>query len=177
MPERRKRKTIFDLIDELFEEIWEEFEEFERRLRFVSPEEMTVTKPIVYGFRIEIGPDGKPRIYEFGNVRRYGLEKPKIVVADETEPLTDVYEEDDSVRIIVELPGVDKDKIKIRAIDDRHLIIEASNHDRKYRKEVELPTEVDIDSAKAAFRNGVLEIKLKKKGVVKEKEGKIIRVE
>jgi len=177
VPEKRKRRSIFDLIDELFEEIWEEFEEFERRLRFVAPEEIAVTKPIVYGFRIEIGPDGRPRIYEFGNVKRFGTEKPRIVVADETEPLTDVYEEDDTVRVIVELPGVDKDKIKIRAIDDRHLVIEASNHDRKYRKEVELPTEVDVDSAKATFRNGVLEIRLKKKGTVKEGEGKIIKVE
>ncbi len=176
MPEKRRRRSLFDLIDELFREIWEEFEEFERRLSLVTPEEAMITRPIVYGFRIEIGPDGRPRIYEFGNVKRYGLEKPKIVVAEETEPLTDVYEEDDSIRVIVELPGVDKDKIKVRALDDRHIIVEASNHDRKYRKEIELPTSVDIDSAKATFRNGVLEIRFKKKGAVKE-EGKIIRIE
>ncbi len=178
--ERRRRKTIFDLIDELFKEIWEEFEELERRFSLVSPEELReafyTTKPIIYGFRIEIGPDGRPRIYEFGNVKRLGRERPKIVVSEETEPLTDIYEEDDSVRIIVEMPGADKNKIKVRAIDDRHIVVEGSNHDRKYYKEIELPVEVDIDTAKATFRNGVLEIRIKKKKVAEER-GKIIEVE
>ncbi len=181
MSERRKRRSIFDLIDELFREIWEEFEEFERRFMYAIPTEVeeraVFTRPLVYGFRIEIGPDGKPRIYEFGNVKRIGRERPRIVVTEETEPLTDIYEEDDSVRIIVELPGVDKEKIKVRALDDRHLVIEASNRDRRYRKEIELPTEVDVDTAKATFRNGVLEIRIKKKGVQQEERGKIIEVE
>lgn len=75
------------------------------------------------------------------------------------------------------MPGVDKEKIKVRALDDRHLVIEASNHDRRYRKEIELPTEVDIDTAKATFRNGVLEIRIRKKGVQQEERGKIIEVE
>ncbi|HIP57196.1 MAG TPA: Hsp20 family protein, partial [Ignisphaera aggregans] len=59
---------------------------------------------------------------------------------------------------------------------DRHIVIEASNHDRRYRKELELPTEVDIDTAKAVFRNGVLEIKIKKKRAERER-GKIIEIE
>ncbi|HID80296.1 MAG TPA: Hsp20/alpha crystallin family protein [Ignisphaera sp.] len=180
MSERRRRRSIFDLIDELFREIWEEFDEIERRLMYGVPTELeersVFTRPLIYGFRIEIGPDGKPRIYEFGNVKRIGRERPRIVVTEEAEPLTDVYEEDDSVRIIAELPGVDKEKIKVRAIDDRHIVIEASNHDRRYRKELELPTEVDIDTAKAVFRNGVLEIKIKKKRAERER-GKIIEIE
>ena len=176
LPEKRRRRSIFDLIDELFREIWEEFEEFERRMRLITPEEAAISRPIVYGFRIEIGPDGRPRIYEFGNVKRYGGERPKIIVAEETEPLADVYEEDDMVRVIVELPGVDKDKIKVKAIDDRHIIVEASNHDRRYRKEIELPSSVDIDSAKATFRNGVLEIRFRKKGI-REEMGKVIKIE
>ncbi len=181
MSEKRRRRSIFDLIDELFREIWEEFEEFERRFMYAIPTEVeeraVFTRPLVYGFRIEIGPDGKPKIYEFGNVKRIGRERPRIVVAEETEPLTDIYEEDDSIRIIVELPGVDKEKIKVRAPSDRRLIIEASNHDRRYRKEIELPTEVDIDTAKATFKNGVLEIRIKKKGAQQEERGKIIEVE
>ncbi len=179
---RRRRRSIFDLFDELFSEIWEELEELERRFSQLSRygfeefESIPVGRPIVYGFRIEIGPDGKPRIYEFGNVKRVGRERPRIVVSEETEPLTDIYEEDDSVRVIMEMPGVDKSKIKVRAIDDRRIVVEASNHDRKYRKEIELPVEVDIDTAKATYRNGVLEIKIKKKGV-REEKGKIIEVE
>ncbi|HDJ83851.1 MAG TPA: Hsp20/alpha crystallin family protein, partial [Desulfurococcaceae archaeon] len=46
-----------------------------------------------------------------------------------------------------------------------------------YKKEVELPVEVDIDTAKATFRNGVLEIKLKKKRPLPREEGKLIKID
>ncbi len=180
---KRRRRSIFDIFDSFFSDIWEEIEELERKLMhsFRISEDieeiMKSKKPIIYGFRIEIGPDGKPRVYEFGNVKRLGKERPRIVVSEETEPLTDVIQEDDIIRVIVEMPGVDKDKIKIRAIDDRHIIVEASNHDRRYRKEIELPVETDIDKAKASYRNGVLEIRLPIKRPIREEKGKTIEIE
>ncbi|MEM4503208.1 MAG: Hsp20/alpha crystallin family protein, partial [Ignisphaera sp.] len=86
----------------------------------------------------------------------------------------DIYEEEDRVRIVAELPGVDENKIKVEALEGNKILIEASNHDRKYRKEVDLPVEVDIDTAEATYRNGVLEITIKKKQ--KEKKGKPIQI-
>ncbi|MEM0006505.1 MAG: archaeal heat shock protein Hsp20 [Ignisphaera sp.] len=175
---RRRRRDIFDLFNDLFKELQEEMEEFERQIsRYlrVSPEELKsmerLNKPILYGFRIEIGPDGVPRIYEFGNVRRAERGKPHVIVSEEREPLTDIYEEDDRIRIVAEMPGVDENKIKVEAIDDRRIVIEASNHDRKYRKEVDLPSEVDIETAEAVYKNGVLEIRIRKK-----REGRKSRV-
>lgn len=175
--ERKKKKSIFDSLDEFFKELEEKLEDFEKevfRLHSISPEDISNTykKPIVYGFRIEIGPDGVPKIYEFGNVKRGG--KSRVIVTDEREPLVDVYEEEDKIRVIAELPGIDENKIKVEALEDNKILIEASNHDRKYRKEVQLPTEVDIDTAEATYRNGVLEITIKKKH--KEKKGKQIQV-
>lgn len=175
---RRRRRDIFDLFNDLFRELQEEMEEFEKQIsRYlrVSPEELKsmerLNKPILYGFRIEIGPDGVPRIYEFGNVRRAERGKPHVIVSEEREPLTDIYEEDDRIRIVAEMPGVDENKIKVEAIDDRRIVIEASNHDRKYRKEVDLPSEVDIETAEAVYKNGVLEIRIRKRH-----EGKKSRV-
>ena len=55
------------------------------------------------------------------------------------------------------------------------MIIRASNSKHKYYKEVELPSEVDPKSAKANYKNGVLEIRLKK--IKKEKKGYEIKVE
>lgn len=177
MSERRRRRSIFDVFDELFKELQEELEDFEReifRMHSISPEELSNMhrKPILYGFRIEIGPDGVPRIYEFGNVKRGG--KARIVVTDEREPLVDVYEEEDRIRIVAELPGVDENKIKVEALEGNRILIEASNHDKRYRKELELPAEVDIDTAEATYRNGVLEITIRKKQ--KEKKGKPIQI-
>ncbi|MCS7110961.1 MAG: Hsp20/alpha crystallin family protein [Ignisphaera sp.] len=175
---RRRRRDIFDLFNDLFRELQEEMEEFERQISrrlSLSPDELRsmdrLNKPILYGFRIEIGPDGVPRIYEFGNVRRSERGRPRIVVSDEREPLTDIYEEDDKIRIVAEMPGVDENKIKVEAIDDRRIVIEASDHDRKYRKEVDLPAEVDIETAEAVYKNGVLEIKIRKR-----REGRRSRV-
>jgi HSP20 family protein len=176
--ERRRRRSIFDLFDELFEELEEELQEFERMFSWsLGPEERVeiVGKPIVYGFRIEIGPDGVPRIYEFGNVKRSGRGRPRIVVSDALEPLMDIYEDEDKVRVVLEMPGVDENKIRVEAIDERHIVVEGSNHNRKYRKEIELPTEVDVDAAKAVYKNGVLEITLPKKK--ESKKGKIIKIE
>jgi len=175
---RRKERDIFDIFNELFRELQEEIDDFLEevwRTRPFVPSELSEVsrKPIVYGFRIEIGPDGIPKIYEFGNVKR--MPRGRItVVTDEREPLVDVYEEGDKIRIVAELPGVDENKIKVQALDERRILIEASNHDRRYRKELDLPAEVDIDSAEAVYKNGVLEITLKKKST--EKRVKEIRV-
>jgi len=168
---RRRRKSIFDVIDEMIRDMLREFEE----LAALSPEDVRyLNRPIVYGFRLEIGPDGVPRIYEFGNITREGS-RGKITVSEETEPLTDIYDEGDRIRIIMEMPGVEKEKIKVKAIDDRHIVVEASDTDRRYRKEIELPSDVDIESAKATYKNGILELILKKKS--SSKREKIIEVE
>lgn len=173
--ERRRRKSIFDIFNDLFREIEEEFQEFieeAERLSAFEPAEYQEKRigPVVYGFRITIGPDGRPKIEEFGNVRKAGR-APKI--SEELEPLVDVLDEGDKVRIVAEIPGVEKEKIKLKAVG-RKLIIQASNG-KKYYKEVELPDVVDIKTAKAHYRNGVLEVEVEK---VKKKADEIeIKVE
>ncbi len=173
---RRRRKSIFDIFDDLFKEIEEEFRELfsevERVREIKGFEEgfREVRGPFIYGFRITIGPDGRPKVEEFGNIRRAGV-RPKI--SEEIEPLVDVLDEGDKIRVVAEMPGVEKDKINLRAVD-RKLIIKASNH-KKYYKEIELPDEVDIRKARASYRNGVLEIVLEKKS--KEKKEIEIKVE
>ena len=126
-------------------------------------------KPIVRGFSIRIGPDGKPEIREFGT-------KPTIIKegVEERKPLVDVIETDDEVQIIAEMPGVNKDDIELNATETS-LEIKAEGENRKYYETVELPTEVNPDSAKARYNNGVLEVVLRKKHP--KKGGRRIRVE
>lgn len=160
-----RRRRIFDDwflrdIDEFFREF---LEDFERELK----------GPIVYGFRMTIGPDGVPHIEEFGNVKRVGA-RPKI--SEEREPLYDIYEEPDKITIYVELPGVEKDKIDVSATE-REVIVRASDGNRKYYKEIPLPVEVDPSTARAQYKNGVLEIKIDKKVKEEKKKGIKIKVE
>ena len=68
-----------------------------------------------------------------------------------------VYETDELVRVVADMPGVDKDDIDIKC-DGRHVTISASTEVSDYRERVELPARVDEHSASATFNNGVLEI-------------------
>lgn len=169
----RRRRSIFDVFDEIMREFEEEFEEVEREFeRMLRERGAEIRGPYVYGFRVTIGPDGKPVVEEFGNIRR---EAGKPRITEEREPLVDVFEDDKSIVVVAELPGVEKDKIKVTAVGNK-LIIRASNEHRKYYKEIELPAKVKPDSAKATYKNGVLEVRLEKMGSSEEK-GVEIRVE
>jgi len=77
--------------------------------------------------------------------------------------------------VTVELPGVDKDSIDLEIIDNNKLLIKAKGENRSYRKILELPAEVDEDSIKATYKNGILDIIINKKK--ETKGGKRIKVE
>jgi len=121
--------------------------------------------PHVYGFSISVGPDGKPRIREFGNVRRSRF-SPKI--RERRKTLVDVLEQDEEVVVVAELPGVDKKDINLQTAEQQ-LTISVDTPNRKYHEELYLPKEVNPRSAKASYKNGVLEVRFKK---LKEKKVK-----
>lgn len=148
-----------------WEDIFREFEEFDRFFRRMMRRamegiEMREGRPHVYGFTYYIGPDGKPVFREFGNVRPSGG---GFVVQEEREPLVEVYEEGNEVIVVAEVPGVSKEDINLTAGEDE-LEISAEAPGRKYRKRVKLPSEIDPDSVKASYKNGVLEVRMRRKG-------------
>ena len=134
--------------------------------------------PYVYGFSMRLGPDGKPRIEEFGNTkpprRLESGEKEEFEIA-EREPLTDVIESDESISITLEIPGVDKDEIELRVEEDT-VSINVDTPQRKYFKEIPLSVKVDPKTSKATYKNGVLDINLKKLQT-KEKKGKKVKID
>ncbi len=165
----KRWRRIFEDLEKEIEEMEKMFdEEFSKIF-----ESMKSGKPYVYGFSITIGPDGKPIIRRFGNV------EPPWIVREEGEeyrtPFVDVFtdEKTNEVKIVVELPGVSKDEINLEATE-KTLTIETTG-ERKYRTKVDLPVEVDPDSAKANYNNGVLEVVLKPKEELKK--GKKIKIE
>ncbi len=150
-------------IDDIFERMMRDIEDMFRRA------ESGEIKPIVRGFSIRIGPDGKPEIREFGTkptIKETGIE--------ERKPLVDVIETDNEIQVIAEMPGVNKDDIELNATETS-LEIRAEGENRKYYETVELPAEVEPDSAKARYNNGVLEVILKKK--TPKRGGKRIKIE
>lgn len=151
----------FEEIDEIFKRIMRDFDEIFRKAEFAEG------KPIVRGFSIRIGPDGKPEIREFGTkplIKEEGIE--------ERKPLIDIIETDDEIQVIAEMPGVNKEDIELNASETK-LEIKAEGESRKYYEVVDLPDEVNPNTAKARYNNGVLEVILKRKHPKKESKKRI----
>jgi HSP20 family protein len=119
-------------------------------------------KPLVYGFSMHVGPDGKPRVEQFGNVQ-------KGKVSNEREPLVDVLDGVKEVRVLAELPGVEKKDIHMDSIKGV-LHLRVSDADRPFAKDVRLPMGTDEKSAKATYKNGILDVVFKKKAGHKKNE-------
>jgi HSP20 family protein len=182
------RRGFFDDMlrgfDEMRREMEREFEDMDIEERipkdlvreYATPEGTKVREvgPIVYGYSMTVGPDGKPRIREFGNVKPSGFGgfgRPEISV--ETEPLIDVTTTDKEIKVIVEMPGVSKDKIIVNAYDNT---VEVKSEDprRKYHRTIKIPSGTDTETAKSTYNNGILEISFNKKV---QPKGKTIKVE
>lgn len=186
----RRRRPFFDDwffgdIDEAIRETENEFREMLKK----APRDMIRERvlpdgsraqewgPFVYGYSITIGPDGKPQIREFGNMKPEvgrGTGKPRIDIKEEREPLVDVIVTRGEVRVVAELPGVEKTDIRLHGTEDT-LTISVDTPQRKYYRDVELPEKGDPQKARSSYKNGVLEVTMpKKEGKPK---GELIEVE
>jgi len=84
-------------------------------------------------------------------------------ISEESEPLVDVFEDEESIVVVADLIGIDKSDIDLHATQDK-LTISVDSTDRKYHREIDLPARVDVGSSSSRLKNGVLEIRLKKLG-------------
>ena len=107
--------------------------------------------PYYYGYQINVGPDGKPHIREFGNVKpaARGL----IEQSGVREPLVDtsVDEKNNQLTITAEMPGVNKEDIKVN-ISDTYITIQAEKGDKKYHTDVPINLALEDVSAKATIQ-------------------------
>ncbi len=112
----------------------------------------------VWGYTMYRGPDGVPHVREFGT----GMGEDVLPEKKEgvREPFADVTHEGDELRIVVELPGVSKEDIDLHTTV-RSMTVSVDTESRKYHKVLKLPAEVDADSARAEYNNGILEVLLK----------------
>jgi len=141
--------------------------------------------PIVYGYSMTIGSDGKPHVREFGNikslndssVKKIGTQPDNISqISAEREPLVDVNLTDKEVKVVIEMPGIRKEDIKVKAYDSQVEVTTSKDAQRKYHKNIELPELAEIETARSAYNNGILEITFDKKKVTKP-AGKEIKIE
>jgi HSP20 family protein len=171
---RKERHPWFDVFRE-FDRIEKIMNEMMRqafrssRSPFETSEKRKSFRPHVYGFSISVDSNGRPKIREFGDLQRsrYGTR-----IREQREPLVDVLDEEEEVVAVAELPGVQKEDITLHATKDE-LIIRVDTPKRKYHKELPLPEEVDSKPVKTSYKNGVLEVRFKKKKNGKEEKIRI----
>jgi len=129
--------------------------------------------PYYYGYEMTIGPNGKPRVREWGNARPNTSsvlnDGVRNVYADQI-----IDEENKTLKIVTEMPGIEKSDIKI-SIESGIVHVTAERDQRKYRTDIPLSHKIVEDSAKAHYANGILEITFKL-GEEKPK-GKVVSVE
>ena len=146
-----RRKDLRDMLDELDKY----FEEFEKDVQDVVRNSISAvrshTEPYVAGFAFSLGPEGRPSVQFFGDspLRRDGFRSPM------SEQILD--EKNGLLRLVLDMPGVEKSDIKVEATDDK-AVVTAERDSRKYKAEISLKAQVQPDTGKAEYRNGLLEI-------------------
>jgi HSP20 family protein len=174
-PFERKERFEDDWFKEPFESMIQRFEEsMPSEFNELVREEKTPSGvsrrygPFVYGFSYTAEPGKEPIFQEFGNIKpsHRGIEP-----SEGREPLVDVMSEKDKYKIFAELPGVEKDQVKLDVADDSVQI--KTDDEKKFYKIIYLDSTIDPDSAKASYKNGILTLELDKKEKRKGKEVKI----
>ncbi len=99
---------------------------------------------------------------------------PQQTLKQPREPLIDTLEDEEYLKIYVELPGVTKDDIQLD-ITDQQAEIKARN----FHRTIHLSTShLELDGTTAKYNNGVLEVKIpKKKEEADSPEKKTIEIE
>ncbi len=143
----------------------------------------------VYGYSMTIELDDKPRVRRSRNIRNDGVsssgssKKRKEVskynrpqITSEREPLVEINVYDKEVKVVLEMPGLSKEHIKIQAYKNSVEI--SSNHPQRKYQVIDIPRVADIETIRSTYKNGILEIVFKKKEKSKgNNKGREIRIE
>lgn len=81
--------------------------------------------------------------------------------AKELDPLIDVLAHEREIIVVVELAGFAKEDLQIN-VKNQRLTLSAKALDRKFYKSLNLPAKVIPETMRTTYKNGVLEVKLKK---------------
>ena len=112
----------------------------------------------VFGFSIKTMEGGRPVVEPFGNIKK----TPKgPTVEEEREPIIDVFDEKEEIVVMAEMPGINEEGISLDLKGDI-LEMKAVSKDRKYYKEVLLPAKLKSENLAFSYKNGILEIRIKK---------------
>lgn len=116
----------------------------------------------IFGFSVRTmaggeGGERKVKVQPFGNIHKT---RDGVTVEEAREPVVDVFEEGDVIRVVAELPGVREADVTYNLSGD--ILTISTTCDRRYHAEVLLPAAVEAEGIESVYNNGVLELKLKR---------------
>jgi len=166
--DRDKRRYPFGDADEnMFEHI---FDKMQRILKNSDFKEMCAdllhsnfdsNKHFISGYVEKTGVDAGPKIQEFGNFPQEKLNN-KNIISDSQKSMTDVIEGDEIVTVTIELPDVKKEDLELK-VTENVLKIKVDSPQHKYHKVINLPCDVKEKTTKATYKNGILDVIIKRK--------------
>ena len=147
----------WDEFDGLFQRVMRPFKEMDDVWNEMvrNPANLQSFGPYYYGYSVTMGPDGKPVVKEYGNIRQNLLPN-----AELREPFVDVMvdDKDKVLKVVAEMPGVEKNDIKIEVLGHT-ILLDAEHGEKRYQAKIPIKHKVDENSAKATYANGILEVK------------------
>ena len=133
---------------------------------------------VIYGYSVKISEDSKPVIRKFGNIDVFShlITDTSSDRQEEREPLIDIINGKEEIKIVAELPGVTKENVELYANEDTLTIesltpatVTITAEVRRYYKKIEFPEFVEPASGKSHYKNGILEITFKKKNLTNKR--------
>ena len=131
----------------------------------------------VYGYSMTIELEDKPCVNSRSSKERKVVsEYNELQITSEREPLAEVNVYDKEVKVVLEMPGVSKEHIKIQAY--KNSVEVSSDYPQRKYQVIDIPRVADIKTIRSTYKNGILEIVFKKKEKLKRNnKGREIRIE
>ncbi|MDO8841917.1 Hsp20/alpha crystallin family protein [Methanocalculus sp.] len=167
MTEKKDEPTVEGIVDDLLpgmknviqklrsrsQELDEKIKETDTELQRRMEGRTDTPAPVVdYGIRVRSLADLK-RGAPGSDPRRHTPPRDPVI-----EPMTDLFDEGEYLRLIAELPGVAEEDVSV-TIGDSSVSITAEGSGRRYAAVVALPRPAEIELVKC--RNGILEVILR----------------
>ena len=162
--EDRKNK---DFIEDLFEKIFESMRKMYRNdnledfIQDTNDDRFGLNGNFVQNFGANIAPHKESNVPEFENDRSMTVEE-RQEKSEKSEFSTDIIETDEEISITVNIPGAEKEDIDLN-VTDVSLEIIINTPKVRYHKIHKLPCNVKPKATVASYKNGVLDIVMKRK--------------
>ncbi|MFX0172605.1 MAG: Hsp20/alpha crystallin family protein [Candidatus Hodarchaeota archaeon] len=177
----RKRRYYDNFWNFNFDEIFQSFQEEIDTMMKSTSSEYQEDGPITFGYSFRVEPDTEyqPEIRQWGNLndfrRKQGLPELKLPLRLSSRPsfptssssqidhYVDIIDEEDYLKIIVEVPGFTKDNLDIE-VDElgSEITLKGKSKLREINKTIHLPSKIEAKTTNSSIKNGVLEIRGKK---------------